>query len=846
VPLRARGGYEQLKTISELSSGWKIKKINPVAGTINQNDVTEGEWLDVNTMPAQVHDILLEHKMLPEEMLVGWCENVEWVNKYDWLYHCTFEGDIKAQRSVLKFRGLDTVADIYLNGELIGKHDNLFISKSIDITSKLKKNNSLLIHFHNILDYLATIPYPEEWSETVTRCKLVRKPIHDFPPEVYAGSNYQGAYRYFSPIGVYDTIELISTGEAEIVGDWLRTSLDASLKDGALFVNLDGLSSAESVNIHVILSDPESRKVAFCEKTVPVVDKEWSFEKWIEIDSPQPWYPRGYGAQPLYTVTVDVLVGSTICDSLTKQIGFRHIEMPYPLAFTVNGKKVRMWGGSMDPFQGYTHCWRRARVMRLLDMVENANMNTLRIWGEGIPYRDEFYEECDRRGIIVWQEFFLCFAAHPNTKEYREKYKIEAKELILRLRHHTSLFMWCSGNETIMGSEFLNREKQVYGIEMIDKDFPELVGKLDPGRYYHRSSPSGGEWANDPRVGDMHTYDCVWYYPHKEFPNFISEHIRTAPPVLHSLKKMIRGPLWPKEYDGKFMHNQEFPMPESWMERTHHPAKGHVKTGPYWEYYDADNPYDMVYRFAAAYGQEMRNGLERVRMGGPTGDTPPARRGKGHLSCKLNDTWPKVYCTIIDFFQEGFIPYYATQAAQTPVLVCFDVRDEINLWLVNDSMEDICGTVKFGLFDIYKNEFVFEKTIDAAMEQGASDIIYNLNELKFFQKWLLPYARFEDEAGKWESVSIDYIDIERHYQFPEAKLDVKLIDDILEISTDKFARCVEITGVANGDEFGWLFSSNYFDLVPGDTRRVKIMGRQRGEITVKAHYSPHKTIVKYN
>lgn len=836
-----------MKNVKELASGWALRKIAPTHA-LDPASLQGGqeEWLSVPQMPAQVHDILLEHGLLPEKLLLGWADEAEWIDQYDWVYRCTFAGDPSAPAAWLWLHGVDTVADIYLNGEQVASHNDFYLSEKIDVTGKLRRENTLLVHFHNITDYWNSLPYPEEWHETVSRCKLVRKPIHDFPSGVEIGTNYQGVYKYYSPIGLYDRVELITVDNAEITGDWLRATLERDLRTAGLSAELSGRSFAGDVALTVRLLSPDGQEVQCRTVAATAQDGLWKASVAFDVDAPEVWWPRGFGGQPLYTVRAELTTADGIpCDVLEKKVGFRHIEMPYPLAFTVNGKKVRMWGGSMDPFQGWTHCLRMERVHRLLDMIENAHMNTLRIWGEGIPQPDAFYEECDRRGVIVWQEFFHGFSGYPNSKPYRAMYRAEAEELILRLRHHTSLFMWCGGNETIMGSEFLNRESPIYGIEPLMEDYPELVGALDPGRYYHLSSPSGGEWANDPRVGDHHTYDCIWYYPYKEFPNFTSEHIRTAPPAMHSLKKIIRGDLWPEDYDSRFYPDDVFPMPPSWMERSNHSAQGHIKTGPYWEYYDADNAYDMVYRFAAAYGQEMRDGLERIRMGGPDGSTPPARRSKGHFSCKLNDTWPKVYCAVIDFFQEGFHPYYATLRGQEPVLVCFDVRDEIKLWLVNDSAEDIAGTVHFGLFDIEKNSFVLEKCFPAAMAQGTSDIVFDLNDLRFFKKSLLLYARFEDETGRTVNTSIDYVDIERHYKFPKAQLDVRVEGDELLIETDRFARCVEITGIRDGDEFGWLFSDNYFDLVPGETKRVRVVSGDRGEITVKAHYSPHRVIIPY-
>ena len=835
-----------MKTYLELTDNWSLKKIPPAKKLALSDFPTDSDWLAISAMPAQVHDVLLDHKILPAEILVGWCESAEWIGEYDWLYRCQFSCDRQMHHYDLDLKGLDTVVDIYLNGQQITCHDDLFVSETVDVTAVLAEQNTLLLHFHNILDYVDSLDYPEAWHDAVLRWKLVRKPVHDFPPEKFAGSNYQGAYRYYSPIGVYDRVYLISSDAAQIKQDHIQTLTEQNLQAAKVLVRLDGLAQT-NVDVRIRLIDPVGKEVI--KQTAAGLlagDGKWTAEAELPLANPQIWWPRGYGDHPLYTVIVELWQNGAVCDRIEKQVGFRHIDMPYSLGFVINGKKVRLWGGSMDPFQGYTHCWHQDRMIRLLDMIENANMNTLRIWGQGIPYQDSFYEEADRRGILIWQEFFLGFGGYPNDVEYRNKCKREARELILRLRHHTSLLMWCGGNETIMGSEFIQANKPVLGIEMLQEDFPALVAELDPNRYYHPSSPSGGEWANDPRYGDHHTYDCVWQYPYKEYPNLVSEHIRTAPPVMHSLAKIIRGELWPEGYDGRFLPGQTFPMPENWMERSHQPVQGHLKTGPYWEYYDADNAYDHIYRFAAAYAQEMRDGLERARMGGPDGNTLPEFRTKGHFSCKLNDTWPKVYCAVIDYFQEAFMPYYATLRGQSPVLVCFDIKDSIHLWLVNDTADDITGAVRFGLFDMEKNQFVLEEDFAVAMPQGESGIIYDLDRLHFFKKSYLLYARFQDEQGEWSNSVIDYCCVERQYNFPEARLSAKIVDDMIEITTDRFARCVEITGMHGTDPFGWLFSDNYFDLVPGEIRRVRILGKKQGNITLKPHYSQHKTTLFYH
>lgn len=826
-----------------LSEGWEIKQIAP-ASRIDPNNVGNDKWIEVTHFPAQIHDILYAHKLIPEEYRVGWCKQVIWTDDVDWLYRCSFQGKQGAQARLI-FKGLDTLADIYLNGKLVASHDDFFLSEVVDVSGKLIEENILVLHFHNVKSKLASMQMPSDWDGQMLKCKLIRKPVHDFIPEAVDGdSEYQGSNPYFTPIGVYRDVLLIYPDKFEIEQSDLRASL---AEDGAGKISLEvsGQGDATGLEVRLQVSDPDGRKQHCIAPCVPGNNHTFHSSIVCSISNPILWWPRGMGSQNLYIIEASLYKDGVLQDSLQKRVGFRKIENPSSLEFIVNGKRVRLWGGSMDPLQGYTHCWEPDRGRRLFKLVENANMNTLRIWGEGIPLPDCFYEEADERGILIWQEFFLGHCNCPDSLAYREKYLKEARELVLRLRHHASLLMWCGGNETIMGAE--HELKRKVGEEVLLEDFPKLLKELDPGRYYHPSSPSGGAWANDPRVGDYHTYNCVLEYPYQNYPNFTTECIRTAPPVKHSLRRFIKGDLWPKDYDGKFGHEDAFPFPDNWAVRTCHRVRGEIKTGPYWEFYDADNEDQLIYRFAAAYGKDLRKELERIRMGSRDGGVPASKRSKGFFSCKLLDTWPKIYCAIIDFFQEAFIPYYTTLRGMQPLLLCFDRQDSIRLWLCNDSGDSFSGHIRLGLYNLTSERYISEQTIPVSMGQGEAGIIRDLAEvLYFFPKETLLTAQLFNNSGDLLTDSIDYVTEERRLKFPEASLNVEVQNSTLLITTDRFARCVEILGEKEGNPFGWLFSDNYFDLVPGQTKKVRIVdGPEQGMITLKSHYSKSPVSVVY-
>ncbi|MFA9379744.1 MAG: glycoside hydrolase family 2 protein, partial [Acetanaerobacterium sp.] len=440
-----------------LHENWCLKKISPAA-SIDPHEfaVDENEWLSISSMPAQVHDVLLEHQIISEEMLLGWCENAIWTEEYDWVYRCAFKA-YPTNSAYLNFAGLDTVADIYLNGMKIGQHDDFYLSEKIGVSGLLREDNVLLIHFHNVRDHLETFELDPAWDNAVMKCKLIRKPVHDFPPDRIDGSNYQGACPYFPPIGVFRDVTLTVADGPEIESCDLRAVVQ-NLDCGEIRLTVTGLGTQEDINLAVRITDEAGNDCTSAECVALSEASGWKAVLVLHVNNPVLWWPRGFGPQYLYGVQILLSQKGKPCDQIKKNIGFRKIEMPSPLEFIINEKRVRLWGGSMDPLQGYTHCWQSERARRLFEMVENANMNTLRIWGEGEPLPEEFYDETDRRGILVWQDFFLGNGAYPDTVEYQDRCVQEARELVLRLRHRPSLLMWCGGNETVMGAEFQGKK----------------------------------------------------------------------------------------------------------------------------------------------------------------------------------------------------------------------------------------------------------------------------------------------------------------------------------------------------------------------------------------------------
>ena len=826
-----------------LKEGWSLLQTEPCADLDLTRIGKSEEWLSISSMPAQIQDVLLAHGKIPKDFLVGWCEEVNWMTEYDWVYRVDFiRPAVYRNRSArLLFHGLDTYADVYLNGRLIMRHENFYIPGEAVVDGLLKDENELVIHFHRISDLLEAKPYPEEWKGNISGTKRLRKPVHDFDPHNKWGAEYQGAVPYFQALGVYRDVIVAYCENNEIMDCDVRAYADVNF-DGYVDMELKGICDTEKIAVLYSIADQDGTVAADGSLFPEIKNGEWNLEKQIVIEKPDLWYPVGYGKPYLYQLQVTLEVEGRTAAAITKRIGFKHVETLGPLEFIINGKRTRIWGGSLDPLQGWTHCFIRERAERMYMLVENGHYNTLRIWGEGIPYPDEFYDMADEKGFLIWQEFFMGYGPVPETAEYIEEYEKEAVTLIRRLKHHASLLMWCGGNETVMGAEV--NFQTPYGKKVLFDILQTLVNKLDPGRYYHPTSPYYGEWSDDPRVGDVHTLDRIIWYPYREYPNFVTEHCITAPPALHSLKKIVRGDLFPEGYTSLVKNETELIMPASWIERSSVGSLGQRKSGPYWEFYDADNVEDMIYRFGAAAGQELRRYCEMVRRGSRY-ETDPGHRSKGYVTCKLLDTWPKIYCSTIDFFLEGYIPYYTILRGFSPVMASFQKDDDLRLWIVNDSGETFKGKVIFGAYDLIRETYYRQDSCEVIVEHCDAKVIFDYAKYHFVPMECILYARIEDEEGDLVYQAVDYLDVERQLKFPDVKLTVTTEGDELLISGERFVRCVEILGTTDGDDMGWLFSDNYFDLMPGETRRIRVLARDYGEISVKGHYCKEATVIQY-
>jgi hypothetical protein len=375
----------------------------------------------------------------------------------------------------------------------------------------------------------------------------------------------------------------------------------------------------------------------------------------------------------------------------------------------------------------------------------------------------------------------------------------------------------------------------------------ETCRRLDPARHYQPSSPYFGQDPNDPREGNTHGYTNIWFVPGYDYLNFAAEDTRIAAPVLHSLRRFMKPEdLWPAGYTTLYLPGERNPYPRTWLAYT--ASESWKKTGPVEQFYDADDAAGLVHRLGMAESLYYQDTIERQRRGRDAADPSDRRRSGGYIVWKFNDSWPQIYSGKVDYFLEPYHAYYAIRRAYQPVLLSFDIGTYIHLWVVNDSRETVVGTLSVQLFHLGKNEVRKQIERPVNVPPGKSVAAVRLDEagIGAFRREHILFASLAGADGKVIARADTLVDIERRVAFPPAKLKMQAKGDTLEITSDKFARTVTLEGDAAGDPFGWFFEDNYFDLMPGEMKQVKILGHHNaGRIAAKPWYSPESASVNW-
>ncbi|GAB6099195.1 glycoside hydrolase family 2 protein [Halanaerocella petrolearia] len=469
----------------------------------------------------------------------------------NWIYKKTFTVDkniAEYSKINLVFAGIDTIAEIYLNDQLLGKTNNMFIEYSFDVKENLiKGDNELKVKFVSAKKNSQTIKDNDAVKIDATNDTVrnyIRKAQYSF------GWDWGPT---LVQTGLWRPVYLEYLTKAKLKDLYVATS---SITDQEAILEVSGklnLFSEEEVEVELV-TEFEGKEISKTKVDLYPEEKGKQIKAKLKIDNPKLWYPQGRGNQPLYDIIFIVWQKDKIITEEKVRTGIRTVnllqeqdDIGESFILEVNGERIFAKGANWIPGDSFLPRMTKEKYEEYLDLAVEANMNILRVWGGGIYENKEFYQACDERGILVWQDFMYACAEYPDQLDwFRKQAKKEAIEVVKKLRNHPSIVLWCGNNEVnwIFGQQ--KGKDEVAGNKIFKQVLPQVCSEYDPFRPYWVSSPySKTEEPNSMKEGNRHNWN-VWsrwqdYTAYQEDTSrFISEFGFQAMPNWETVKSYTK------------------------------------------------------------------------------------------------------------------------------------------------------------------------------------------------------------------------------------------------------------------------------------------------------------------
>lgn len=790
-------------------------------------------WSDAK-VPGTIHQDLLNHNRIPNPFYGMNEEAVQWVENEDWMYRTSFvvtEEQLNRDAAVLELDGLDTYADVFLNGALILRSDNMFVGHKVPVKSVLRKGeNRLLIRFRSAVKEAFPqwetngFDYPADNDHSSKRVSIyTRKAPYSY--------GWDWGIR-LATCGIWRPVRLVFSDVARIEDYYVhQASVSASKADVDNRLEITNVTSQPVSALLKVAYHYTANDTKEVQKQIELRPGENTVSLPVMIDNPHLWMPNGWGEPSLYKFTASVSVDGVEVASQERQVGLRSIrvvmeddEHGKSFYFEVNGHPMFAKGANFIPDDALLPNVTPERYKRILEDVKAANMNMLRVWGGGIYEDDKFYDEADRNGILIWQDFLFACTTYPHDPLFLKRVEAEAEYNIKRLRGHASLAMWCGNNEIYEGVRYwgwknkytaeafaeMNRGYDVLFRQLL----PDMVKRFDSDRFYMHGSPYEANWGRPEswKIADSHNWG-TWYgrKPFESFdseiPRFMSEYGFQAFPEMKTIRTFAEE----KDFE------LESPVMNAHQKATIGNALIKQTMGLYYKVPAKFE--DLVYVGLVLQGHGMRHGIEAHRRNRPY--------CMGSLFWQLNDSWPVVSWSSIDYYGNWKAMQYQSQRAFAPVLInAIKEGDDLCVYLISDELQDrddVRLTVELMDFD-GKSHGKWTQNGKLTANTSMLFLKKRVDEFLSKQDAATSFLRFTLKAKNGAALAdeVFYFAYPKDQKLPEARIEtsVKKRGEAIEMTlkTDKLARDIFIEIPVQGVRF----SDNFFDLLPGQRKKITI------------------------
>ncbi len=789
------------------------------------------DWLPA-VVPGCVHSDLLRAGKIPDPFYGTNEKDLQWIEKTDWEYRSTLAADdalLAHERVELVFKGLDTFAEVFVNGQSVLRADNMFRTWRADVKRRLVKGeNAVVVRFRSPI---ATV------KPAYDKLGYRLPAINDQATEMVSMFARKAPYHFgwdwgprFVTSGIWRPVA---------VDAWSGARLDdvqvfqRELTDARARLTVTAVVQAARAGKATLTVTPAGGSTPPVNVEAALVAGENRLSADVVIAKPERWWPNGLGAQKLYALETALSVDGEARGARTTRVGLRTVEVVHvrdaegkTFMIKVNGAPVFMKGANYIPSDSFVDRVTPERYRTLMQSAADAHMNMLRVWGGGIYEDDRFYDLADELGLLVFQDFMFACSMYPGDEAFLENVRREAVDNVRRLRNHPSLALWAGNNEIEAAWQGwgwqwkfkLGKDAQAEIERAYNRTFkeilPRVVAQEDPGRFYTSSSPSANEAgvaANKQGWGDMH-YWGVWHSeaPYSEYSThtgrFMSEYGFQSFPTLDTVMRYAPQSEWRIDSPVMLSHQR-------------HP-RGNQLVRTYMER-DFRVPKDFgafLYMSQVLQATVIKYGAEAHRRAWP--------RNAGSLYWQLDDCWPVASWSGIDYFGRWKALHYAARRFFAPVLVS-PVEDNGNLrvYVVNDRRTDVRARLVLRLVDFQGKELSRQQH-DVVAKPTSSAVVWSAWKKEVLRgadpsRVVLVAELYEGTGGGVPlSRNLFYFVKTRDLELPAPELQLAVesrgAGAIVRVTAKRFARAVYLS-TANGEG---SFSENFFDLLPGESVMV--------------------------
>ena len=773
------------------------------------------------TVPGCVHTDLIKAGQLPGD--IYWrdtAKQVQWIENEDWIYTKHFAVDGLQDGATLVFECLDTYADIYLNEQLVGSADNMFITHRFPVDGKLKQgDNALRVVFHSPVERVKGTPdraaafskgrlytrrmqctYGWDWTMRFVTCGIEKSCYLEFDNCPRAADTY------------------IYTDQVDEFG--------AQLVCDTQFVHYE-----KGLTYTITLTDPQGNVV--------YTNTRYCAERWhreyITVENPQLWYPVGYGQQPLYTLKItcgDEVLRHTVGIRTVKilQIADKPGTESYELCrklqasdsgkewdfnksfscFTpvINGKRIFCKGADWAPCEPFVSEVKPEKITKILELSVQMGLNMVRVWGGGMFESEHFYSECDRLGIMVTQDFLMACGDYPEEEAwFVQALQKEAEAAALVLRNHPSLVWWNGDNENAVNG---NEQMADYlGRTAALKAIGPVLKALDPARIFLPSSPYGGDRYASKTVGTTHNTQFLGNFfaflekedlsdykdEYKQYlARFIAEEPSMGAVSTFSLRRMMEEPDIYGAEDMLLYHTQGNPA----LLR---------------ELYDYEKLFAEKVLGLFKNGEDRLFKLQYIQYEWVRISFELARRNlwfnSGILYWMLADCWPAASgWALIDYYGLPKASYYSFKRCAKAVVGSIDREDGCyTAYLTNDGLtgQNLQVSIKKLNYKTRKLTQRAEQTVQVEAQSVAR-------------------IAFDCKLDRDEIIVCDLQndEVQDRCFYKEGKLELKKTDYLQIVEQTKTAVTVEAKAYIHAValEGNGVFGDSYFSLLPGQRRTI--------------------------